>query len=91
LEETLFLLKITDLENCALLGYYTTSIGASLPTFRDNLSVPSSRVKKLFLTFEDVTEMFVPKCRQGSTNTRCAITQKSAVLIRFAAKALNQA
>jgi len=29
-------------ENCALLGYYTASSGNSLPTFRDNLSVPSS-------------------------------------------------
>ena len=27
-------------ENCALLGYYAASSGNSLPTFRDNLSVP---------------------------------------------------
>ena len=32
-------------ENCALLGHYAESSGNSLPTFRDNLSVPSSRVK----------------------------------------------
>ena len=32
-------------ENCALLGYYTLSSGNSLPTFRDNLSVPSSGFK----------------------------------------------
>jgi hypothetical protein len=32
-------------ENCALLGYYAESSGNSLPTFHDNLSVPSSRVK----------------------------------------------
>jgi len=32
-------------ENCALLGYYAASSGDSLPTFRDNLSVPPSRVK----------------------------------------------
>jgi hypothetical protein len=31
--------------NRALLGYYTASSVSSLPTFRDNLSVPSSRVK----------------------------------------------
>ena len=31
-------------ENCVLLGYYTASSGNSLPTFRDNLSVPSSRI-----------------------------------------------
>jgi hypothetical protein len=33
-------------ENCALLGYYATSSAFPLPTFPDNLSVPSSRVKK---------------------------------------------
>jgi hypothetical protein len=31
---------------CALLGYYTASSGSSVPTFRDNLSVPPSRIKK---------------------------------------------
>jgi len=30
-------------ENCALLDYYAVSNGNFLPTFRDNLSVPSSR------------------------------------------------
>jgi hypothetical protein len=33
-------------EICAILGYYTASCGSSVPTFRDNVSVPSSRVKK---------------------------------------------
>ena len=33
-------------ENCALLGYYAASSGNFLPTFRDNLLVPSSAVKK---------------------------------------------
>jgi hypothetical protein len=28
-------------ENCALLGYYAASSGNSLPTFRENLKVPS--------------------------------------------------
>jgi len=32
-------------ENCALLDYCAASSGNSLPTFRDNLSVPTSRVK----------------------------------------------
>jgi len=32
-------------ENCALLGYYAGSSDNLLPTFRDNLSVPSSGVK----------------------------------------------
>ena len=31
-------------ENCALLVYYAARIGNSLPTFRDNLSIPPSRV-----------------------------------------------
>jgi hypothetical protein len=34
-------------ENCVILGYYAASNGNSLQTFRDNLSVPFSRVKKL--------------------------------------------
>jgi hypothetical protein len=33
-------------EICALLGYYAASNGNPLPTFRDKLSVPSSRVQK---------------------------------------------
>ena len=32
-------------ENCALLGHYAASSSNFLPTFRDNLSVPSSGVK----------------------------------------------
>ena len=41
-------------ENCALLSYYTASSGNPLPTFRDNLSVSSSRVKKFILEDETV-------------------------------------
>jgi len=33
-------------EKSAFLGYYAARSGNSLPTFRDNLSVPSSRFKK---------------------------------------------
>jgi len=33
-------------ENCAVLGYYAASSGNSLPTFQDNLSTTSSKVKK---------------------------------------------
>jgi hypothetical protein len=33
-------------EICALLGYYAASGGNPLPTFWDNVSVPSSRVQK---------------------------------------------
>jgi hypothetical protein len=32
-------------ENCSLLGYYAARSSNSLPTFRDNVSVPNSRVK----------------------------------------------
>jgi len=31
-------------ENCTLQGYYAACSGNSLPTFRDNLSVPSSKL-----------------------------------------------
>jgi hypothetical protein len=44
-------------EICALFGYYVALRGSSVRTFRDNLSVPTSRVKKSkfldFLTLED--------------------------------------
>jgi hypothetical protein len=33
-------------EICALLGYNAASSGIPLPTFRDNVSAPSSKVKK---------------------------------------------
>ena len=33
-------------EICALLGYYAALIVSFVPTFRDNLSVPSSRIKQ---------------------------------------------
>jgi len=38
-------------ENCALLGYYTAGRGSSLPTFRDSVSVPSSRVENPTIGF----------------------------------------
>ena len=45
-------------KNCILLGCYAASSGNSLPTFRNNLSVPSSKVKNpirilRLLTLED--------------------------------------
>jgi hypothetical protein len=47
-------------EKCVLLGYYAASSGNSLPTFRDKVSVPSSRAKNPrclgFLTFEAGTD-----------------------------------
>jgi hypothetical protein len=37
-------------EICGVLGYYTASCDNCFPTFRDNVSVPSSRVKSTFPT-----------------------------------------
>ena len=49
-------------EICGLLGYYAASCGNCLPTFRDNVSVPSSRVKSPTRTPEDRTFHFRPAC-----------------------------
>ena len=35
-------------ENFSLLGYYAASSGNSVPTFRNNLSVPSARIRNRF-------------------------------------------
>ena len=40
------IIKTDHDEICTLLGYYAASNGNPLPTFRDNVSVPSSSVKK---------------------------------------------
>jgi hypothetical protein len=73
----------------ALLGYYTASSGNPLPTFRDIVSVPSSRVKKIpfldFLTLEDGTDRLSRNV--GKRLRRCVINQKSADLITIAAEA----
>jgi hypothetical protein len=46
-------------ETCDLLGYYAALSGSLLPTFRDNLSVPSSRVKrKMELTDFPLTSVY---------------------------------
>jgi len=51
-------------ENCTLLGYWAASSGDFLPKFRDNLSVPSSRVS--LLTLED-RELVITSCRRFET------------------------
>jgi hypothetical protein len=71
-------------EICALLGYYTALSGSSVPTFRDNLSDPSSRAKKAMkkaffldsLTLEEGTDRLSVKKYQ-----RCVISQKNVDLI----------
>jgi hypothetical protein len=50
-------------ENCALLGYYATSSGKFLQTFRDNLSIPFSGFKnKIFF----ITKMVPIGCPETS-------------------------
>jgi len=50
--------QTNKIQNRALPGYYAAYSGNSVPTFRGNLSVPSSGVKNLlgFLTLEDGTD-----------------------------------
>jgi len=61
-------------EICALLGYYAAHGGNSLPTFQDNLSAPSTRVKN---------------SRPGITTKRCVIPQKTADLGHFSPTTYN--
>ena len=59
-----------EYEVCALLEYYAAYSGSSLPTFRDNLSVSSSRAKKyrkkIRLCSTRLTSHCVPHCVIGS-------------------------
>jgi hypothetical protein len=53
---------------CTLLRYYAASSGNPLPTFRDNVSVPSSRVKKSKKKRTSFLGLYVvPKRRQRIT------------------------
>ena len=55
----------------AFLGCYAAQIGSNLPTFRDNVSVPSSRVSILIVLYCQYTDsimqgdMFVHECTSG--------------------------
>jgi len=62
----------------------------SVLTFRDNLSTPSSRVRKFCIPdpWRWVWEV-APKRRQWITTTRFVMTQRSAVLNYFSAEAWN--
>ena len=68
---------------CALLGYFAASSGNSLPTFR--------RLFFGFLTPGDGTDRLSRNDGKELTTTRCEITQKTAVIIYFAAEASNYA
>jgi hypothetical protein len=51
---------------CAVLGHYAASCGNCLPTFRDNVSVPSSTV----LTLEDSESLKSPSYMNRASNSR---------------------
>ena len=53
-----FGLALRNIKNCALLGHYTASNGNLVSTFRDNLLVPSSGVKRTAL-FWVITQLVV--------------------------------
>ena len=59
-------------ENWALPGYDAASCGHSLPTFRHQLSVPSS--------LYDGTDSWSRNVGKELTTVRCEITQKDVVL-----------
>jgi hypothetical protein len=63
-------------ENSVLLGYYATSSGNSIPTFRDNLSVPSSRVNPWRWD-----RQVVPNLRQEIATIPCLTSRKIANLV----------
>jgi hypothetical protein len=60
-----YLLICLCIEICALLGYYAASCGNCLPTFRDNVLVPSSRV-----SYSDSwpLKMGLTRCPETSVN-----------------------
>jgi hypothetical protein len=79
---TAFRLKIWKLtwnKICALLGYYASSCGNCLPTFRDNVWVPSSRVK--IPSRKVPEERRSRKHRDGSLKSR--LHETNYVIIRY--------
>jgi len=77
-----------DFKICALLTFYAVYSGNSIPTFRENLSVPSSRIKKSNNNYFSYTSgtlkwdrKVVLKRRYGNTIVHCVIIQKSADII----------
>ena len=79
----------------AFVGYYAALIGTFVPTFRDSISVPSSRVFGCF-TVEDGPDPSTLKmkrihCPKTSVNKhqRCITSQKREGLIHIAEEAWN--
>jgi hypothetical protein len=70
-------------EICALLGCYAASSGNSVPTFRDDVSVQSLRVKKSkknFSTLEDETDRLYRNVGTELPLSAALISQKSSHL-----------
>jgi hypothetical protein len=64
-----------------VMGCHSASSGNTLPTFRDNLTVSSWRVKHLETTFEDATDGYSRNV--GKYNVHCVTSQKSEYLINI--------
>jgi hypothetical protein len=69
-------------EICTFLRYYTAQGSNSVPTFGDNLSVPSSRVKKHSWTYWPLKIGLIgcPETSVRITTGRCVVCHKSADL-----------
>jgi len=65
---------------CARLGYYAACSGTSLPTFRDNLSAPSSK-KLSDPCSKRWDRQTVSRDRYGITTIRRVTSQKNAYLV----------
>jgi hypothetical protein len=68
---------------CTVLGYCAALSGSYVPTFRNNVSFPSSSVIWRW------DRQIVLKRQYRTTTQRCVISQKSAVLVSIAAEAWN--
>ena len=68
-------------ENCALLGYYAACSGNSLPTFRDNISVPfqGPRIQKEAVNPNTTHHQIISKCH----SFHCCSRDKSTAIFRF--------
>ena len=71
--------ELVETENCALMGYYAASSGNLLPTFRYDLSVPSSRIKNTNVWILDHSRWDWDPWLRGST-VFWAITQLVVVI-----------
>jgi hypothetical protein len=84
--------KRQETEICTFLVYYPAYNVNSLPTSRDNLSLPTARVKNQgigFFTHEDETNRLSRNVGKILTTTRCVIYQVSTDLVCFAAEAVG--